>query len=78
MIWLISWIDDAKTLTTVNGTKICRLRQHGNTRPDDLSLSVCGWRKAGKCDACMGKKTEMFWSYSFEKLKRYIRMTDRK
>ena len=65
-------IDDAKTLTTVNGTKIwVDYSNAGNTRPDDLVLNLYADGAKQENITPVWEKDGNVWSYSFEKLKRY-------
>ena len=65
-------IDDAKTLTTVNGTKIwVDYSNAGNTRPDDLVLNLYADGVKQENITPVWEKDGNVWSYSFEKLKRY-------
>ena len=65
-------IDDAKTLTTVNGTKIwVDYNNAGNTRPDDLVLNLYADGAKQENITPVWEKDGNVWSYSFEKLKRY-------
>ena len=65
-------IDDAKTLTTVNGTKIwVDYSNAGNTRPDDLVLNLYADGVKQENVTPVWEKDGNVWSYSFEKLKRY-------
>ena len=65
-------IDDAKTLTTVNGTKIwVDYSNAGNTRPDDLVLNLYADGVKQENVTPVWEKGGNVWSYSFEKLKRY-------
>ena len=65
-------IDDAKTLTTVNGTKIwVDYSNAGNTRPDYLVLNLYADGAKQENITPVWEKDGNVWSYSFEKLKRY-------